>query len=266
MRNTIDTDYGFSEFIRDYGSVYGNAEIDYESLVRKYFTGELDEFVEKVEFDAVERGTRAENFRIYDECEKIMLDLLAAARHCPDFVRDVFMSYGEGNAESFLGCVGFILREKGIAERLEVLLSDRKISLQDRQRIARVIEFDFEAAIEGRDKPRTVPAEDIGARVKDDVKLRAGMIDDIRRADPAFLDAMLARFRSGEFRENADASESAHEAEGYFGPEEFRDGPRSKLTVAEARRRVMAHTGQSERSIIRETKGWTADKIIALIA
>ncbi|MFD6319875.1 hypothetical protein [Methylorubrum thiocyanatum] len=69
---------------------------------------------------------------------------------------------------------------------------------------------------------------------------------DLLKTDPNLIDELMAH--------NASAKSDT--------------GPniRRKLTVTEARKRVMAHTGQSERAVIRDTRGWDAARIIALIA
>ncbi|ARO53353.1 hypothetical protein B2G69_03730 [Methylorubrum zatmanii] len=92
-------------------------------------------------------------------------------------------------------------------------------------------------------------------RFENDVKFRMKVVQDVAKADPEFVDRIFEDLRSGKFRDDAET----------VSPDEF-EGSRRKLTVAEARRRVMAHTGQSERAVIRDTRGWSADRIISLIA
>ncbi|CAO4181319.1 hypothetical protein [Methylorubrum extorquens] len=258
MPNTIDGKYGLDKFLRDLRFLYGEDEIDYGSIMTKYFDGTLDDFVEWVEVEAIESQMSASERRMHDEAVHLLPALVTATSLCPLLARDLLTEYLELGAEQFLRNMQAKLHATPISQNLDALRRDRRLDADDRRAITRVLTFDYDAAVQGRE----VSWQDPDELARDDPKIRARMIADIRKADPNFLDGLIADFRAGKFRLDspADAPVEIRKIIG-LADETSAEGSnaanrvRIKDTVRRARSSLKHKTGESMRSIIRRTKG-----------
>lgn len=262
MPNTIDDNCRLDKFLRDIRVSHGECAIDLGFILSKYFDGSLDEFVERAEFEALEADWSESDRRMHDEAAKLLLALVTATTRCPSLAPDLLASYLDLGAEQFLRNLKALLHATPTSHHLDALRCDPRIDAGDRRDFACVLSFDYDAAVQGREVSWEDPIKDIDERARDDVKFRARMIDDIRDADPNFLDGLMADFHTGKFRTDPPADAPVEIRKTFDFADEIpaedssaADRVGIKDTVERARSSLRHRTGESMRSIIRWTKG-----------
>ncbi|AWI90999.1 hypothetical protein C0214_23960 [Methylobacterium sp. DM1] len=224
---SIDHGYEFESFIRDYKRVNNVEEVDFKAVLARYFDGDLDEYVTEIDFGATDAEFTASEKRQRANCIAAITAITLASARFPILIRNVLHAFlGNGAAEPFLLDLGKAL-DGEVRDLLRHASRDLSIPVNERRVLARLAEIDTDALIHG--------TENFGDE--------CAAPDDLASDASDFPARIFDELRAGAF------------------PNAGR-----RLTVTEARRRLAEHTGQSERAVIRQTKGRTADEIIRLIA